>query len=395
MSQPQALWQWESEVSSRMPHLSKPQARVLAWYSFGMVVTRSSGRSTVAGFLAGVLGKNESSLRQRLREWSYEAEDKKGAQRQAVEVSVCFGWLVQWILSWWSSEKRQLALALDATHLGQRFTVLAISVVYRGCALPVAWAVVYETRKGAWQPHWVALVQAVGQSVPKDWTVIALTDRGLYAKWLYQALQQQGWHPFMRLNNQGTVRPHGEMRFRPLTSLIHLGGPDWSGSVECFSTPQARLTCTLLARWQPGYTDPWFILTDLDPAWASVAWYGMRSWIEAGFKDLKRGGWHWEQTKMTDPERASRLWLVMAVATLWVVSVGAEADLPLPACGWDDLPLLPAGHTASRRSRPRLLSCFRRGLVVILAALVCGHPLPLGHFVPEPWPAPLPFQGTG
>jgi hypothetical protein len=29
---------------------------------------------------------------------------------------------------------------------------------------------------------------------------------------------------------------------------------------------------------------------------------------------------------MTDPERAAQLWLAVAVATLWLLSVGGEAD---------------------------------------------------------------------
>ena len=57
----------------------------------------------------------------------------------------------------------------------------------------------------------------------------------------------------------------------------------------------------------------------------------MRSWIEGGFKDCKRGGWGWHQTKMVDPARAERLWLAIAVATLWVVSVGGEVDATLKA----------------------------------------------------------------
>jgi len=41
----------------------------------------------------------------------------------------------------------------------------------------------------------------------------------------------------------------------------------------------------------------------------------VRAWIECGFKDSQRGGWHWEQTKMLAPARAERLWLAWAVAT--------------------------------------------------------------------------------
>lgn len=130
-------------------------------------------------------------------------------------------------------------------------------------------------------------------------------------------------------------------------------------------------------------------MTDLPPEGADAAWYGMRSWIECGFKDSKRGGWQWQQTKMTDPERASRLWLALAVATLWVVSVGGEADATQPASSVAELPAL---HVARQRlrpqrcSRPRLLSCFRCGVLTILAALITGQDLPLGRFRPEPWP---------
>jgi hypothetical protein len=62
---------------------------------------------------------------------------------------------------------------------------------------------------------------------------------------------------------------------------------------------------------------------------------------------------------MSDPARASRLWLAIAVATLWVVSVGAEVDATHPCSGLEALPELHiARRTATKRSRPRLQSCF-------------------------------------
>ena len=74
---------------------------------------------------------------------------------------------------------------------------------------------------------------------------------------------------------------------------------------------------------------------------------------------------------MSHPQRAERLWLVMTVATLWVLSVGGEANLALsPAT----LPALPM---------PRHLSCFVQGLNLILAAVALALPLPVGRFVPN------------
>ena len=86
------------------------------------------------------------------------------------------------------------------------------------------------------------------------------------------------------------------------------------------------MECTLLACWEEGCDEPWFLLTDLAPHQAEALWYGMRSWIEGGFKLLKSGGWDWQATRMTDPDRVERFWLVLAVATRYVLAVGGEAD---------------------------------------------------------------------
>jgi hypothetical protein len=385
MTRQDGLSQWVVTVSTHLAHLSKPQATVLGLWSFGMVMSKSCGLTSVAVFLAAVLGCQEDALRQRLREWYRDAADKKGAHRQTLEVRSCFAPLLAWVLSAWPRSEKRLALAMDATSLGQLFTVLAISVVYRGCAIPVAWVVLPGNTPGAWKAHWLSLFQQLHGSVPAAWTVLVLADRGLYAAWLYRQIVSLGWHPYLRINASGLFRPASEQTFRPLTTVVPSVGSAWSGRVTCFKS--RPLPCTLLAAWAASYTDPWLILTDLAPAQADVCWYSLRAWIECGFKDTKRGGWQWQQTKITDPERAARLWLAIAVATLWVLSVGGEADANLPA---STLTELPATHIARRRttgrSQPRLLSCFRRGLLRILAAAIAGQVLPQGCFDPEPWP---------
>jgi hypothetical protein len=145
----EALSQWEQTVSTHFPALSRPQARVLAWWSFGMVLAKSCGIILVCAALALQVGSSEKNLVQRLREWCYAAQDKKGTKRCELDVSTCFGPLLQWILAWWPPDHPRLALALDASTLKKRFTVLCISVVYRGCAIPVAWKVVGAEQKGA------------------------------------------------------------------------------------------------------------------------------------------------------------------------------------------------------------------------------------------------------
>lgn len=382
MSLDDGLLQWTEEVSTHLPHLSKPQAQVLALYSFGLVMVRTCGQSQVAAFLAGLSEQKENTVRQRLREFCYEASAKRGAPRQAVDVTDCFADLLSWVLAWWASEDKRLALALDASTLGQRFTVLCVSVVYRGCALPVAWTVLAATTPDPWRPYWEELLRQVASAVPCDWQVIVLADRGLYAPWLYTAIQAGGWHPFLRINRQGSFRPQAQGRFRPLSGLLPTPGHTWAGAVECFKSRSARLRGTLLAGWEAPHTEPWLILTDLPPDSSTALWYSLRTWIEQGFKDMKRGGWHWEQTKMTDPQRAARLWLVLAVATLWSVSVGGMLEAE-PSGALPPLPL-----PQPKRPPARRLSCFTRGLLHLVALALKRHALIThGAFFPEPWPA--------
>ena len=145
---------------------------------------------------------------------------------------------------------------------------------------------------------------------------------------------------------------------------------------------------TLWALWEDGYTDPWLLLTDLPPEASDAAWYGLRAWIEQGFKITKRAGWPWHRTRMQDPERAARLWLAVAVATLWWLSVGGAADETIPASTLLDVTALCPGRSRTRRAtRLRLVSVLRQGWVEPLVALLRQEPLPQGRFVPEPWPA--------
>jgi len=61
--------QWLSTLTTHLPHLSKPQATVLALWSFGMVLARSCALTAVSQMLAKGMQRNEQTVRQQLREW--------------------------------------------------------------------------------------------------------------------------------------------------------------------------------------------------------------------------------------------------------------------------------------------------------------------------------------
>lgn len=184
MTYQEQLCQWEQTVSSHLPHLSKPQVAVLAAWSFALVMLKSVGMTQVSVWLAMMLGGKGDAWRQRLREWCYDAADKKGVhkgvQRRELEVATCFAPVLSWLLTWW--QEPRLVLVADASTLRTRLTVLRVSVVYRGTAIPVAWHLLTAATPGAWEPLWEELLSQLAVAVPSHWQVLLMADRGLYSR---------------------------------------------------------------------------------------------------------------------------------------------------------------------------------------------------------------------
>jgi hypothetical protein len=392
MLQNKYLKEWSNIVSSHFPHLSLPQVTGLATWSFGMVFTGSSSITRVSTFIAKINGEKTNTVRQRLKEWYQDTNRKKGKNRSELDVTQCFAPLLQWILSLWNSKEKWLPLAMDATYIGQSFTVLSIHVLYNGCAIPVAWKIVKGTEKGSWKPLWQELFQSLKNVIPNDWQVIVSADRGLYADWLFEAICDLNWHPFLRINHQGTYQVPGEKQWKSLNQVVQKTAMSWSGLVTCFKTNP--LDCTLLARWDKGYKDPWLIVTDLEATQADVRWYGLRSWIECGYRDVKSDGWQWHKTRLREPARAERIWLAMAVATLWVVTMGDEQTQHLPETFKSKQSTIENSQDhCQSKSNPthRQISCFLQGLINIVAHLICGQSICLHNLFPQ---SPLLFNSS-
>src|SRR5262249_55184664 len=221
------------------------------------------------------------------------------------------------------------------------------------------------------------------------WQVLVLSDRWLESKELFEAITERGWHPLMRVKKGGHFRPEGWSKGMALSRFVTAPGGRWRGRGVAWPTG-SRLVCTLLSCWEAGHEEPWLILTDLGPADAQAAWYAWRSWIEHGFRDLKSDGWQLSKTRMSDPERVGRWWVAAALATLWVLEAGAEAQgLAIPAT---------RPHAGA--AGPEVTSLFRLGLVWLAGQLGRGVVRRLRRLPQPEWPpsdkdCPRPQQQNG
>src|SRR5215469_16277879 len=90
MSSHPRVTEWTTIIRTHLPHLTKPQATVLALWSLGLVLARSCALTAVSAFLATCLGRTEPAEDQQLRELCYEAAAKRVPTRCALAVESCF-----------------------------------------------------------------------------------------------------------------------------------------------------------------------------------------------------------------------------------------------------------------------------------------------------------------
>lgn len=377
------LYPWTQELATRLPVLNPALAAVLALWTVGIVLARCCGLDSVTVQIASLLARPFDTVRQRLREFYQEASQKRGSHRKDFRVDGCFAPLLRWVTSFWSDKR--VALALDVTNLGSRFHVLCISALYGGIGIPIAWKIVIGNQPDPWHPHWCSLLQALQGVLGSEWQVVVVSDRGLESSRLFREIVALGWHPLMRIKRAAAFRPKGWRHWYSGSELVPQRGGRFA--MRGLAYKSEPLACTLLGIWDERHEDAWLLLTDLPPKAANPCWYAWRAWIEQGFKVSKSAGLDWQNSRMTNPERAERQFLAIAVTTLWLVAVGSEVE---HAERIETLGRVPCegeppieGEPQTRARRIRL---FFQGAAAVIAGLINGPTMPHGVLHPQPFP---------
>src|SRR4051794_32715892 len=383
MHVPRELYPIERALAEHLSHLRGPQRRGLALWVLGAVLAQSACQAAV---LAALLPwAPYHALRQRLREWLLDGADKAVPCAAQVEVERCFAPLVRWVLGWWRG--RELALAGGAPPPRDDAVALVVSVLYRGSAIPVAWAVLPGDAPGRVDgadpapaappaPGRAAGLDGAGAGRPRPVEPAAVEARPR------PRLAPAAAHPAA---DHDHPRRSGALPGRgPGPARRSLGRPR-----------PARLAEEPAPDRHPGrgvderdQDEPWLVVTDLPPDRVGVSWYALRAGVELGFRALQGLRWQWQRSRPTDPARVARHWLVLA--SLWVLAHGTrvedarERGLP-PA----RLRAPPASR-ARARPRPRRISLVRLGIQWLRHLLAHGRLWRRLWLAPEPWPQPPP-----
>jgi Transposase DDE domain len=389
MRLPPVFSELDTELSTAFaPVLTPGHCRSLAAWVAGTVVARSACETLVTTALVETFALGgEHAVRARLREFVRNADEHAAPGHAQVDPERCFAPLLSWILQHWQGH--EVALALDATAHTDRLAAVVVSVLLYGRAIPVAWHILPGQQPGAFMDPALRLLDTLAPALRTAGItrVTLAADRGLWSPRLADHLHALGWIGLLRVQANVSVWRGPNQRVAACR-LVSAPGHAWVGRATVHKHRAQRRIQTVMVVWLLGHAEPWVIFTTVPPTEAGLLWYGLRMWIETGFRDLKRMGWQWERTRRTDPLRVSRHWLVLAVATVWTLLSGE------PDTASDAALALPLPSATSRRAPS--VSAFQRGRFRLLGVLTGARARTPARLRPAPWPdhATLPLAIT-
>jgi len=250
-----------------------------------------------------------------------------------------------------------LVLTMDGSGVGRGCLTLMVSVVYKKRALPITWIVVKGSKGHFPEETHVALLEQVHALVPEDADVVFLGDGEFDGTTLQATLDSYGW-VYVCLCQEGEEFTFADLGLRPGQRI---------SLPEVTFTRQAYGPVHAIAWWGKEHKEPIYLVTNLELMAEACHWYAKRFRIETFFSDQKSRGFHLHKSHISDPVRLSRLMMAACLAYIWIIYLGALAELE----GW-----VKVIHRTDRCD----LSLFQLGLRL------------LEHFLNEEMPIPVEFQ---
>jgi len=262
-----------------------------------------------------------------------------------------------------------LLLSIDGTPVGFGHQMIMVSAAYHHRTLPIAWTWVPGRKGNCPAKVYIQLLSYVRTLLPKYKSIKLVGDGGFYDGKLWKILEKWGWQYALRITDRTLMRTSQQEPWQPSRHLLSKAGQRvWLEQIDL--TQKHHHSTNLLAHWQRGEKQPWYIATNLPSAQLAFRAYRRRMWIEEMFGDWKRHGFDFESTHVRHPERLSLLTLAVALLYLWLVIDGVR--------------LVKNGEAKQvDRNDRRDLSVFQIGLRWIERCLTTSIPFSISLLIPK------------
>lgn len=213
-------------------------------------------------------------------------------------------------------------LALDSSSLWNAFVLVRVALIYRGRALPLSWVVLAQKSTMVAFEQYKPILREAATMVPKGCRRILLADRGFDDVDLLREARDLGWGFRIRLKRSLRVHRASKPtlsvgRLMPAQGCALFLHKIWMTDRQ-FGPVHLALAHVQTTH---GYEE-WIILSDEPTALHTFDEYGLRFDLEENFLDDKSAGFQLESGEIREAEALTRLGLILATATLYLVSTG-------------------------------------------------------------------------
>jgi hypothetical protein len=220
------------------------------------------------------------------------------------------------------AEIRELVFVIDGSEVGQQCITLMISLIYGHRAIPITWLVVKGCKGHLPEGLHLDVLTQLRAILPQNYQAIFLGDGEFDGIELQRALQALKFRYVCR-TAKNTQLFEDDQLFS-FTDLCLSRGDQLSIPNVGF-TREGYGPVMVIARWQVGYAEPLFLVTNFELPDEAIYWYHKRFQIETFFSDEKSRGFHLDKSHLADPDRLSILMIAACLAYLWIIHLGLEA----------------------------------------------------------------------
>ena len=284
--------------------------KTLAWMMVGLICAKTVSLGAWTPFVVSQAQYAQSLVR-RFRRW---------LDNNRITVEPLYGPLIEQAVVGWAGKR--MYVALDTSMLWNTYCLIRLSVIYRGRAVPLVWRVIEHGSAAVSFETYQDILNEAKSRLPFACKVVFLADRGFADTQLMGHLRGLGWHFRIRIKSTFWIYPShlapfqvGEIALKP-------------GHISCWqevSITDKHFGPVHLAVARPlGSDEYWYVVSDESAELKTLEEYGLRFDIEENFLDDKSNGFQLESSLIRSAKALERLCFVLAMATLYLVSVGTS-----------------------------------------------------------------------
>ncbi|MEL6579642.1 MAG: transposase [Cyanobacteria bacterium J06621_12] len=255
---------------------------------------------------------------------SYQKRWSRFLKNHKIEVEKIYLPLVMAAISNWT--KRRLYIALDTTMLWNKYCMIHLSIICSGRAIPFLWSVKEHHSATVAFEVYLPLLRKASWFLRNQNDVVLLADRGFANQALLKWLKIRNWHYSIRIPSDTLISGVHRWCACPVSRLRTVRG-------EAKMYHQVRLReseieiVNLALAYPEKVAEPWAVITDETPTLQTLYQYGLRFRVEELFLDSKSGIFGLADSRLRDPQKLNRLYLVVAIAILYSTIMGITVQL--------------------------------------------------------------------